>query len=354
MRKSDRSKQNANREFPDFRVETNAHIILQRGHQFIISDRIFISSTSVYVATEEQWPLGALVDVEFTLIDDVHPYVGEARVVSLVAGMPGGDPSGIELEFTRLNHRQLDFRESLRELDRIRRIAVQGALDVSSYFRNQVRGNKIDEKDFGQPGAGYRRPVMIVHGFMGTRGAMFLMEQRLKNLGFPVFSMPLGLINVNDIIVSANRIAERIEDFRNRYHLDRINILAHSMGGLIGMYYIKKLGGAERVRGLVSIGTPWFGSGLASLALALLPWSGLVMKSIKQVRTDSDFLTELLEGPLPNEVEFVSILAKTDGILDPKNCVLPGARNIMIATNHAGLVVSTKAFTTIQHILREL
>ena len=42
-------------------------------------------------------------------------------------------------------------------------------------------------------------------------------------------------------------------------------------------------------------------------------------------------------GPLPPEVELVSVYTRTDGIVDWRACVVPGARNIEVDGSHLGM-----------------
>ncbi|MBZ0272458.1 alpha/beta fold hydrolase [bacterium] len=329
-----------------------ARVLITRGPQAMVADRAFLSSTGIIVPADDgNWPPGAIVDVDFTLQDEAHAFTGEAKAIRRIPAANGG-PAGIEFEFLKLDHDKKTLFEQLQDLNRVRRVATRSVFDIAHYLRHQARGNRVPGRDFGEPGSGHRPPVLVIHGFLGTRGAMFLLEQRLKSIGFPVFSIPLGMLNVDDIAASARVIAERIEALAAKYGFDRINILGHSMGGLIALYYIKRLGGDRRVRRLVSIGTPYRGASMALGALVAAPWLALFMKSITQIVPGSSFLEELHAGPLPKDVEFVSLIARNDQVVDPHSCVLRGAHNIVLATNHAGLVVAPKTFAAIDRVLR--
>ena len=63
-------------------------------------------------------------------------------------------------------------------------------------------------------------------------------------------SFNLGTLNVRDIRRSAFLIHRKIERILAQTPSQRIDIIGHSMGGLIGLYYVKKLGGHARVRKL--------------------------------------------------------------------------------------------------------
>ena len=75
------------------------------------------------------------------------------------------------------------------------------------------------------------------------------------------------------------------------------------MGGLVGLDYLKRLGGRHRVRRLVMLGTPAQGTWSALLGLVTAP---LGLASL-QLLPGSPFLRELAERPLPPGAEVVSI-----------------------------------------------
>jgi triacylglycerol lipase len=339
------------RSFPDVEVEISAKILISRGPSNVLAESALISSSSFFIETDQTWPIGALVDIEFSFVDDILSYQGEGRVTSVGPRQAHPDLIGVEADFVRLVEKQMNWRRRIQRLDRTRRIGTQLLVDAVNYFRHEIRGNEIEDKDFGEPGSGYRRPTLVIHGFLGTRGAMILMERYLKNLGFPVMSLTLGALNLGDISKSAKIVAEKVIHMRERFDIDKINVVAHSMGGLIGLDYIKHYGGAPSVRRLVSIGTPYHGAPIALASIIFMPWTGLLGKGVWQLLPGSSFLTSLHQGSLPADVEIINIIAKNDGVISPNRCVLEGARNLLISTNHAGLVVSPKVHEVIEKFL---
>ena len=133
---------------------------------------------------------------------------------------------------------------------------VVGGADGLSYLRHLIRGNRLRRRDGFAELSPDSPPVLIIHGFLGTRGSMYMLERRLVESGFVVVSFNIGTLNVRDIRRSAFMIHRKIERVLAQTPFQKIDIIGHSMGGLIGLYYVKKLGGHQRVRRLVMMGTP--------------------------------------------------------------------------------------------------
>jgi triacylglycerol esterase/lipase EstA (alpha/beta hydrolase family) len=145
-----------------------------------------------------------------------------------------------------------------------------GGADGLSYLRHLVRGNRIRRGATFQEATPESPPILMIHGFLGTRGSMYLLERRLVEDGFVVVSFNLGTLNVRDIRRSAFLIHRKIERILAQTPSQRIDIIGHSMGGLIGLYYVKKLGGHARVRKLIMMGTPIRGTWAALAGVVTL------------------------------------------------------------------------------------
>jgi triacylglycerol lipase len=148
-------------------------------------------------------------------------------------------------------------------------------------------------------------------------------------------------------------IAVRAEELRalvDQIPDERVNVIAHSMGGLDARYAISRLGLADRVASLVTIGTPHFGTPLANLGAGLVP--GTVSRALSRVvdvRALHDLTTDALDrfnrdvpdapGVAYRSVVARSSLARTNPLLWPSHAFLTaraGANDGMVPAASQG------------------
>ena len=228
-------------------------------------------------------------------------------------------------------------------------ILGRGAQDsrrAARFVRHTLRGNRIAPTLARKP-TGNQPPVLLIHGYLATRGSLHLLEERLARMGHLVLTYRLGLVHSGDIVDSAARIAAKIESIAAQTQLERMDIVGHSMGGLVGLHYVKRMGGRRRVRRLVMLGTPTSGTWSALVGVALAPLG----RASLQLLPDSAFLRELAEGPLPDGVEVFSVAGERDRLAPPASTRLPGCEHICLPTNHAGLLVDAQVATVVDELL---
>jgi len=112
-------------------------------------------------------------------------------------------------------------------------------------------------------------PVVLVHGMfgfdrLGVPGAKLHyfrgVARHLETLGCHAHAVRLPA--VSSVPERAQILVDKIDALAH----DRVDIIAHSLGGLDARYALSRLGLAKRVRALVTIGTPHRGTPLADLA----------------------------------------------------------------------------------------
>lgn len=140
-----------------------------------------------------------------------------------------------------------------------------------------------------------RSPLVFAHGYFGfdSIGALRLRREyfrgvrgRLEALGHQVL-----LARVAPAAGVSRRASELAEQIR-RLPFERVNIIAHSMGGVDARYAISKLGLGDRVASLVTIGTPHRGTPIADAAARLGEWQK-VRRMLDTIGANVDGLYDL-------------------------------------------------------------
>lgn len=193
--------------------------------------------------------------------------------------------------------------------------------DLRGYFEFDRRGNDIVRRtDFTR----CPRPVLLLYGFMSTRRTFEVLERRLRRDGYCVWSINLGglfdAFNTRGIDESAEKVRDKVDRLYARHpEMGPLSIIGHSKGGLIGRYYVQRLGGDRRVKNLVTLATPHNGSPTAYLGCLT---TGLFAKSVWQMTPMSPFIRRLQIGAFPRGVRLVSIYSKQDRVSPFPACLL--------------------------------
>jgi triacylglycerol lipase len=205
-----------------------------------------------------------------------------------------------------------------------------------------------------------QRPVLLLHGFFATRRSFEVLERRLRRDGYCVFSLDLGglrrTFNTRGIDDLADFVRAKVERIYSRNRgMGPLTIIGHSKGGLIGAYYVKKLGGWRRTRALVTLGTPHHGTPAAYAALPL----GIFAHSVWQMTPMSPFIRRLERGAWPPGVRFTSMYSKDDKVARfPSTLIethgLPYLRNVEVeARGHREFIYKKRVYDRILAELRE-
>jgi len=227
------------------------------------------------------------------------------------------------------------------------------AFNTLKYFRHNLRLGLTRQNHFLFPSN--EPPIILLQGFLGTSGVLDPLSRFLQKNKRNVFILDLGLVNIRDIRESAERLVfevERIIDlYSKEHHFKKIDIVAHSMGGLIAYYYIKKIGGHRLIRKLVALGSPFRGTWSAAVGAILF---GFLSRGVWQMLPNSKFLRDLhITHQRKIETQIYSIAAQHDTISTPESCFLKGATNRVLPLGHASLLMDHRVFENILQFLED-
>ncbi|MFG3495331.1 esterase/lipase family protein [Streptomyces sp. NPDC047928] len=192
-------------------------------------------------------------------------------------------------------------------------------------------------------------PVVLLHGFIDNRSVFVLLRRSLARQG----RRRLEALNYSpltcDIRAAAELLGRRVEELCARTGHAEVDIVGHSLGGLIARYYVQRLGGDRRVRVLVTLGTPHSGTAVA-------PPAG-IHPLVRQMRPGSSVLRELSEPAPGCRTRFVGFWSELDQIMVPVETARVShpdliARNVRVSgIGHLALPVHPAVVAAIREAL---
>lgn len=191
---------------------------------------------------------------------------------------------------------------------------------------------------------GAHPPVILLHGYNHNRAATWPLMAWLRRKGWAAFT--LDHAGVDTIEGRAHRLKRRVEVIRQITGAPRVDLVGHSMGGLVARYYVEQLDGASAVGRLITLGTPHRGTGMAifgrgEVAAQLLPASPVITT-----------LAQSLDGA--REVQYTAIAGTLDTLVFPLSAALLGPPHddrVLDGLGHNTLLVHGAAFNAVRDAL---
>lgn len=189
---------------------------------------------------------------------------------------------------------------------------------------------------FRKSGAELQRgeePVLLLHGLFDNQASWFWFKWQLKNRGIKnVITINLSSWHSEEVLTEL--LSKRIDELRHQLGVNKVNLVGHSMGGIIARNYIQLRGGESKVARLICLGSPHAGSKLATFSVSPLG---------KHLIPNSAFMQRLNSAPAPEQVDTTNIYTKKDNMVMPNNsCRLEWAKNIELdGMGHTSLIYRT-------------
>jgi len=184
------------------------------------------------------------------------------------------------------------------------------------------------------------RTLVFVHGLWASRASFFPLQGYLR-----VFRHSRQLSLNYRTSGSIEQVALELKrSIDSQVRGGRIDLVCHSLGGLVARYYLQQLGGARRVDRLVTLATPHRGTH----ASVYIP-----TRIVSDLRPGSAFLRSLDALPAPENVRSLSISAGRDLIVLPaEHAFAPfGEKLAFDDLGHLDLLLSPRVFEAVQSFL---
>jgi pimeloyl-ACP methyl ester carboxylesterase len=196
-------------------------------------------------------------------------------------------------------------------------------------------------------GAG--RPVMMIPGFLAGDGSLGTMTHWLRQNGYHTRRAGIRS-NVNCSDAACARLEARLEGFAEHTG-QKVTIVGQSRGGIFARALAVRR--PDLVAGIVTLGSPTVSQlkvhpvvlahvGLVSaLGSARVPglfsWRCLMGECCSGFR-------EAIAGPFPDDIPYVAMYSRSDGIVDWHSCLDPAAELVEVKTSHCGMCVSKQVY----------
>ena len=161
-------------------------------------------------------------------------------------------------------------------------------------------------------------PVVFVHGYSGSTIVNFSqMISWFKADGYPSSYLNYYTYNtLPGVVASAKILQTKVNEALARTGKTKVDLVCHSMGGLVARYYMKYLGGASKVNQVVYVATPHRGTTWA--------YVDFITQAAKDMRPGSSLLNSI-NGYCPG----LSLWSSCDEIVLPNSSANMGyAMNI--------------------------
>ena len=201
--------------------------------------------------------------------------------------------------------------------------------------------------------------AVLVHGLIRRSFDLYVMGKFLAKNGYTVY--------VYDYKTSEKTMADQGKDLHSylakimvEYPKDvKINIVTHSMGGILTRYALDPVSNNEkdfdisRIKRIVMIAPPHGGSSMARFFVKYLPFSARWLKPLAELSNATDSVIHTVphikEGP---EIGIVAL--KYDNAVAFKDTYLPGMKErCVIKAEHTFVVYMKHAHRTVLRFLTE-
>jgi len=191
-----------------------------------------------------------------------------------------------------------------------------------------------------------RVPVALLPGMCENALTMSVLAAWLeRSLGVPVRALrPVRYFTGVEVLALDYR--KQLEAWMDELGAEQVDLVGHSLGGLLARHLVERGGFAPRIRTVVTVATPHLGSALAALG----PY-----RIMRQMRRGSAYLESLNSGPTSVEARIVGISSTHDNLVLPWNCALsPRGDNFIIRyRGHLALILSREVLRIIVRELRD-
>lgn len=166
------------------------------------------------------------------------------------------------------------------------------------------------------PGAKNRgpRPIIVLHGYAMNRANFAVLAWRLARAGLgPIYGFEYWTLGRT--AAAARKLGWFVDEVREATGAAEVDLVGHSMGGVVARYYVQLLGGDPHVRNVVTLGSPHHGTDLSAIGVG---------HANRELFHGSKLVQRLALAPAPQHARLLAIASRADAMV-------PGGRQPPLA-----------------------
>ena len=164
------------------------------------------------------------------------------------------------------------------------------------------------------------RPVVVLHGYAMNRANFVPLAFRLARAGLgPIVGFEYWTLGRT--AAAARQLAWFVEHVQAMTGSPQVDIIGHSMGGVVARYYVTLGGGDGAVHRLITIGSPHHGTDVSRIGIG---------HANRELYVGSKLIQRLAAAPRPALTRVTTILSNGDALVPASNqAEIPGAERIV-------------------------
>ncbi len=194
---------------------------------------------------------------------------------------------------------------------------------------------------FPLPGARGKgpRPIIVLHGYAMNRANFVPLAYRLARAGLgPVLGFEYWTLGRT--AAAARQLGWFVDEVREATGAAEVDLIGHSMGGVVARYYVTLAGGDPHVKNLVTLGSPHHGTDVSAVGVG---------HANRELVVGSKLLARVAAAPAPQHARLTVIASRADALVPgARQQALPGAETVMFDDlGHVALLTSKRVADTV-------
>lgn len=149
------------------------------------------------------------------------------------------------------------------------------------------------------------RPVIVIHGYAMNRANFLPLAYRLARVGLgPIVGFEYWTLG--RVAAGARQLAWFVEEVQAATGAPQVDIIGHSMGGVVGRYYVQLLGGDGAVANLITLGSPHAGTDVSEFGVG---------HPMRELLIGSTLVQRLAAAPPPRDTRVTMIFSHADALV---------------------------------------